>query len=105
MKVDKDLISRIENLARLDLSEQERSQIGKDLNAILQMVKKLDELDTDNVDPLIHISESVNIFRKDEIRNQLDRAEALKNAPEKDDTYFKVPKVIDLKKANNSKLK
>ena len=95
MKVDKALISRLENLARLDLSEEERTKIEKDLNSILGMVEKLDELDTSDVEPLIHISEAVNVFREDEVGNQLDRSEALKNAPKKDEQYFKVPKVIN----------
>jgi len=101
MQVDNALISRLENLARLDLSEEERTKIKKDLSSILEMVEKLDEIDTDSVEPLIHISEAVNVFREDEVRNQLDRTAALKNAPEKDEQYFKVPKV--LKKGTHKK--
>lgn len=94
MKIDKVLISKLEKLSRLELSEQERTGIQKDLNKILTMVEKLNELDTKDVKPLVHISEEENILRADEIKHQLPREEALKNAPKKKDGYFLVPKVI-----------
>ncbi len=98
MKIDKNLISRIEHLARLQLSEEERTQIQGDLNNILQMVSKLDELDTEGVEPLVYMTDQVNIMREDEVKNQVPRTEGLKNAPDKNEQFFKVPKVIDLKK-------
>ena len=95
MTIDKELISRLEHLARLELSPKERERILHDLNEILVMVEKLKELDTDNVEPLIYITEEEIEHRTDEIKNQIDRATALKNAPDTDGTYFKVPKVIE----------
>ena len=95
MKIDKQLISKLEKLSRLELSESERAQIQKDLNNILVMIEKLEELNTDDVEPLSHISEGENVLREDRIDNQLSRPEALANAPDRDDQYFKVPKVID----------
>ena len=96
MKIDKKLISRLEHLARLELSDEENERLIGDLNEILQMVEKLQELDTENVDPLIYINEAVNVWREDQVKNQVPRQEALKNAPDQDGTYFKVAKVIDL---------
>ena len=96
MQVDKTLISKLEKLARLKLSATESTQIQGDLTNILQMVSKLEELDLDNVEPLIYITEEVNVLREDEIKNQVDRAAALSNAPDKNEEHFKVPKVIDL---------
>ena len=96
MKVDKNLILRIEHLARLQLSDSERRHIQGDLNNILDMVSKLDELNTEGIEPLVYITEQVNAFREDEVHNQVERKEALKNAPDANDTFFKVPKVIDL---------
>ena len=96
MQIEEQLISRLENLAKLELSADERSQIMKDLNNILAMVGKLQELDTENVDPLVYVSEVENAWRTDEIRNQVSTADALSNAPHADDAFFKVPKVIDL---------
>ncbi len=95
MKIDKVLISKLEKLSRLELSEQERDSIQKDLNEILSMVEKLNEVNTDNVEPLIHISEEEHVLREDEIKHQLSREEALKNAPKQKDGYFLVPKVIE----------
>ncbi len=96
MQVDKKLISKLEKLARLKLSAAESTKIQGDLNNILQMVSKLEELDLDNVEPLIYITEEVNVLREDEIKNQVDRTAALSNAPDKNAEHFKVPKVIDL---------
>ncbi len=97
MTIDEQLISRLEQLARLELSGEEKTRLTGDLNNILTMVEKLQELDTTGVEPLIYINETVNVLREDEVKNQVSREEALKNAPKSDGTYFKVPKVIDLK--------
>ncbi|GAB5550696.1 MAG: Asp-tRNA(Asn)/Glu-tRNA(Gln) amidotransferase subunit GatC [Saprospiraceae bacterium] len=96
MQIDNTLISKLENLARLELSEKERQKIQQDLNAILEMVAKLESLETNEVEPLVYLNPDVNVWRKDEVKHQVDQAAALKNAPNQDGTYFKVPKVIDL---------
>lgn len=96
MKIDKQLILKLEHLARLELSEAERTQLTGDLNNILDMVEQLKEVNTDGVDPLIYITEHSNVLREDIVKNQVNRIDALKNAPDKNDAYFKVPKVIDL---------
>lgn len=101
MTIDEKLISRLEHLARLELSAEERSRITKDLNDILTMVEKMEELDTTNVEPLIYVNEEVNVLREDAIANQVSREEALRNAPRQDGVYFKVPKVIDRFEINN----
>ncbi len=94
MKIDKNLILKLEKLSRLELSEKERDKIQGDLNNILKMVEKLEELDTEDVEPLLHIAEGEHVLRADEIKNQLSKEEALSNAPYTDEQYFKVPKVI-----------
>lgn len=94
MQVDEQLVLRLEKLARLQLSEEEREVIQGDLNKILGMVDKLKEIDTDNVEPLIYMNEEVNVLREDVVKNQTPREDALRNAPAEDGTYFKVPKVI-----------
>ncbi|MEM1122639.1 MAG: Asp-tRNA(Asn)/Glu-tRNA(Gln) amidotransferase subunit GatC [Bacteroidota bacterium] len=95
MQVDKTLILKLEKLARLKLSAEERTKIQGDLTNILQMVSKLEELDLDNVEPLVYINEEVNVLRNDEIKHQVDREAALSNAPDRNEEHFKVPKVID----------
>ena len=97
MQIDENLISRLENLARLQLSSDEREKIQNDMNEILKMVGKLDELDTKDVEPLVYINEEINSLRNDEVKHQVKNEDALKNAPDKDNQHFKVPKVIDLK--------
>ena len=94
MKIDKDLILKLEHLSKLQLTEDERKNMIGDLNNILEMVDKLNEIDTEGVEPLTHMTEAVNVFREDEIKNQLGREEALKNAPKTDGKFFQVPKVI-----------
>jgi aspartyl-tRNA(Asn)/glutamyl-tRNA(Gln) amidotransferase subunit C len=94
MEVNKDLILKLETLARLELSETERTNIQQDLSNILNMVDKLNELNTDGVEPLVYISDEVNVLRDDVVKNEVSSADALKNAPESQSPYFKVPKVI-----------
>lgn len=94
MQVDEQLVLRLEKLARLQLSEEEREIIQGDLNKVLEMVDKLKEIDTENVEPLVYINDDVNVLREDIVRNQTPRKDALRNAPAEDGTYFKVPKVI-----------
>ena len=95
MNIDDELISRLEKLARLRLSSQERAGLKADLNAILEMVEKLRELDVDDIAPLVYINDAVNRPRADEVAGQVDRAAALRNAPDHDGDFFRVPKVID----------
>lgn len=94
MHIDTQLISRLEELARLELSEEERTKLTADLTEILKMVKKLEQLDTTGVEPLVYINDEVNVLRADNISNQVTAEDAFKNAPDSNDTYFKVPKVI-----------
>jgi aspartyl-tRNA(Asn)/glutamyl-tRNA(Gln) amidotransferase subunit C len=96
MIIDDALILRLENLARLDLSAAERTKMQGSLTNILTMVEQLNTLDTEGVEPLVYINEDVNVWREDEVKHQLDRKDALKNAPDSDGSFFKVPKVIDL---------
>ncbi len=96
MQIDDALILRLENLARLDLSAAERTTMQGSLTNILTMVEQLNTLNTEGVEPLIYINEDVNVWREDTVNHQLDRQDALKNAPDSDGTFFKVPKVIDL---------
>lgn len=95
MQVDKDLISRLEKLARLQLDPAERDKLTTDLNSILQMVDKLSELDTTGVEPLIYLNDTENVLREDVVGAQLTPEEALRNAPKQDGQFFRVPKVIE----------
>lgn len=96
MTIDDTLILRLEHLARLELSSEERSSIMADLNNMLQMVEKLQELDLDGVQPLVYLSETSGLLRPDVVSGQVSVTEALKNAPDEDGSHFLAPKVIDL---------
>jgi aspartyl-tRNA(Asn)/glutamyl-tRNA(Gln) amidotransferase subunit C len=94
MSVTRKEVEHIAELARLQLNESELEEYTLQLNKILEYVEKLNELDTENVKPLSHPIEGENVFRKDIVQSSVNREDALKNAPSKDDEFFKVPKVI-----------
>lgn len=95
MKIDNDTVDKIAHLARLEFNKEAKEEIKKDMNNMLGFIDKLNELDTSNVEPLIYMSDEVNVLREDEVIQEITQAEALKNAPKKDSDYFKVPKVIE----------
>lgn len=95
MKIDKETVDKIAHLARLEFENEAKEEIIKDMNNMLAFVEKLNELDTNNVEPLIYMSDEVNVLREDEVKHEITQQEALKNAPKKDSDYFKVPKVIE----------
>ena len=95
MKIDKKTVEKMAHLARLELSEQEEGKMVEDLSKILNWMDQLKELDTSNVQPLTHMSEEVNVFREDVVKNELAREKGLKNAPSQNGEYFQVPKVIE----------
>ena len=95
MAVTKNDVEYIANLARLKFNESELENFTHELNEILNYVEKLNELDTENVEPLSHPIENANVFRDDHIKESVDRELALKNAPDRTDEFFVVPKVIN----------
>ncbi len=96
MQIDEKLILKLENLARLELSQTEREKLRGSLNDILTMVDKLNALNTEGVEPLVYINEAENVWREDVVKNELTQADALKNAPDRTAEFFKVPKVINI---------
>ncbi len=102
MKIDQNTLKKIAHLARLELDEATNESMLQDLNQILDWVAKLDELDTDGVEPLSHMTEEINQWRKDEAHDRLDKEKALQLAPRHDQDYFRVPKVIDISEEQDS---
>ncbi len=94
MAVTKKDVEHIAELARLKFKDEELENFTSQLNEILEYMEKLNELDTENVEPLSHPIESQNVFREDGVKPSVNREDALKNAPQKDEEFFKVPKVI-----------
>tara|TARA_B100000700_G_scaffold316069_1_gene405006 strand:+ start:2985 stop:3275 length:291 start_codon:yes stop_codon:yes gene_type:complete len=94
MKVNNKLIQDISNLSKLKFNASEQEQMKADLKKILDFVDKLNEIETDGIDPLIYMNDEVNVLRKDISSKNSSKEDALKNAPEKDSDYFKVPTVL-----------
>lgn len=94
IEITDDLVEYLANLSRLEIAEDNREALKKDLQGVIGFMEKLEELDTTGVDPLLHISQRVNVLRADEVKGSISRAEALQNAPKTDGTFFEVPKVI-----------
>ena len=94
MEVNDAMVDKLAHLARLKFDEAEKQEIKSDLQRMIGFVEKLNELDLENVEPLLHMSGEVNVLREDEIEGSVSRSEALKNAPLHDEQFFKVPKVI-----------
>lgn len=95
MSVSEKEVHYVANLARLQFSENEAKSLAKDMNKILGYMDLLNELDTTNVEPLEHVIEMESRLRKDEALPTISHEEALKNAPDADSDYFRVPKVIE----------
>jgi len=94
MDVNDALVDKLAQLARLKFDAAEKEEIKNDLQKMIAFVEKLNELDTMSVEPLLHMTDEINVLREDEIKGSISREEALKNAPLHDDQFFKVPKVI-----------
>jgi len=95
MPITRDQVDYVAHLSRLALSDEEKDRFAGQLDAILGYVEKLNELDTENVEPLVHIAPRANVFRADEAGESLSREEALRNAPERSEGCFLVPRIID----------
>lgn len=94
MNIDDKTIAHIAKLSRLQFNDDEKAAIKGDLERILDLVEKLNDLDTEGVEPLIHMTQSQNVLRDDVVKEEITKEEVLQNAPRKDSDYFKVPKVI-----------
>lgn len=92
MNISDELISKLAELSKLDFEGSEKEAIRQDLQRMLDFVQSLMEVDTENTEPLIHVTDEVNRFSPDEPVTDITRAEALKNAPDADSDYFRVPK-------------
>jgi aspartyl-tRNA(Asn)/glutamyl-tRNA(Gln) amidotransferase subunit C len=95
MKIDKKLISDLAKLAKLDFDDKSSLDMQDDLKKIIGFVDKLSEINTDNIEPLVYLSEELNVMRDDMEVQNLTQENALKNAPKKDSDYILVPKILN----------
>ena len=94
-KIDQAQVKKVAKLARLELTEAEAVEFAGQLSAILDYVEKMNELDTENIEPLAHCLPISNCFREDIIKESLGTEKTLDNAPQRDGEFFKVPKILD----------
>jgi aspartyl-tRNA(Asn)/glutamyl-tRNA(Gln) amidotransferase subunit C len=94
-RIDEAQVRKVAKLSRLDLTEMEVEEFTGQLSAILDYVEKMNELDTDGVEPLAHCLPISNVFRRDRVKESLGTEKALANAPQRDGNFFKVPKILD----------
>ena len=88
-------IDHLASLARLALTEEEKSLYGSQLENILQYMETLNELETSGIDPTSHVVSISNVMREDAVKPCLDRTDAMKNAPDRTDAFYRVPKIIE----------
>ena len=94
MIINDETVDKIAHLARLELSNQEKQDMKKDMTRILDFMDKLNEIDTSGVEPLVYMTGEVNALREDIVKQEITHQEALLNAPKHDGDYFLVAKVI-----------
>ena len=86
-------VEHVAKLARLELTDAEKEKFTKQLGDVLKYVEQMNEVDTTNVKPMAHAFDIVNVMREDEVVTEVSREELLKNAPEEENGFFKVPKI------------
>jgi len=94
-KIDQSQVRKVAKLSRLELTDSEVKEFTGQLSAILDYVEKMNELDTENVEPLAHCLPVSNVFREDSVKESLGTENTLANAPQRDGEFFKVPKILD----------
>ncbi len=94
-KIDQVQVQKVAKLARLELTDEEVTEFTSQLEAILEYIQKINELDTQNVEPLAHCLPVSNVLREDCVRESIGTEKVLANAPDHDEMFFIVPKILD----------
>ena len=95
MDINRELLDKIAHLARLEFAEKDAEKMMQDMTSIVNWMDKLNEVNTDEVEPLTTMSHEINSMREDKVGTHLNHEEALKQAPKKDADYFRVPNVFE----------
>ena len=95
MTIDLKTIKHISKLSRISVDEKKAEKLAGDLNSIFDFIEKLNELKTDNIEPLTSVAETTLKLRSDEIKSENLIEQIIKNSPEENEDYFVVPKVIE----------
>jgi len=94
-ELSREEVQHVARLARMALPDEELQRVGSELNRILGHFNRLQELDTDEVEPTSHAIPMTNVFREDEVGESLPTDDVIANAPERSDEFFKVPRIVD----------
>jgi len=95
MTIDLKTIKHISKLSRISVDDAKANKLAGDLNSIFDFIEKLNELDTDNVEPLTSVAETTLKLRADEVKSENIRDQILKNSPEENEDFFVVPRVVE----------
>ena len=95
MTIDLKTIKHISKLSRISVDDAKADKLAGDLNSIFNFIEKLNELNTDNVDPLTSVAETTLKLRADEVKSENIRDQILKNSPEENEDFFVVPRVVE----------
>ncbi|MDB2680259.1 Asp-tRNA(Asn)/Glu-tRNA(Gln) amidotransferase subunit GatC [Candidatus Pelagibacter sp.] len=95
MSIDLKTIKHISKLSRISVDEENAEKLAGDLNSIFEFIEKLNELNTDKVEPLTSVAETTLKFRSDEVKSENIREQIIKNSPEDNEDFFVVPKVVE----------
>ncbi|MDA7923513.1 Asp-tRNA(Asn)/Glu-tRNA(Gln) amidotransferase subunit GatC [Candidatus Pelagibacter sp.] len=95
MTIDLKTIKHISKLSRISVDDAKADKLAGDLNSIFDFIKKLNELNTDNVEPLTSVAETTLKLRADEVKSENIRDQILKNSPEENEDFFVVPRVVE----------
>jgi aspartyl-tRNA(Asn)/glutamyl-tRNA(Gln) amidotransferase subunit C len=95
MTIDLKTIKHISKLSRISVDDEKAKKLAGDMNTIFDFIEKLNELDTDNVEPLTSVAETTLKLRVDEVKSGNIREQVLKNSPDKNEDFFVVPRVVE----------
>ena len=95
MTIDLKTIKHISKLSRISVDDKKAEKLAGDLNSIFEFIKKLNKLDTKNIEPLTSVAETTLKFRNDEVKSKDIRDQILKNSPDENEDFFVVPKVVE----------
>ena len=95
MTIDLKTIKHISKLSRISVDDAKANKLTGDLNSIFDFIEKLNELNTDNVEPLTSVAETTLKLRADEVKSENIRDQILKNSPEENEDFFVVPRVVE----------
>ncbi|WP_027306986.1 Asp-tRNA(Asn)/Glu-tRNA(Gln) amidotransferase subunit GatC [Candidatus Pelagibacter communis] len=95
MTIDLKTIKHISKLSRISVDDEKANKLAGDLNSIFDFIEKLNELNTDNIEPLTSVAETTLKLRADEVKSENIRDQILKNSPEENEDFFVVPRVVE----------